>query len=129
MYPYLRNETEMEQFRNIYDVADKLFSKRTSSREKAADELAGIGKKAVRPLVYAIQCAIESSMSDDEIDALAQDVENILVKIGNSTLEDLDDFSTNEHCNIYINEFAQKVIFRINGLHGKDKRNICKHID
>ena len=78
MYPYLRNESEMDDFNNTFDIANKLFLRRKSSRQKAVDQLVELGKKVVRPLVYTLECGIQSDMSDEELDVLAEEVENIL---------------------------------------------------
>ena len=128
MYPYLRNESDEEEFNAIFDVACKLFSKRASTRNKAADKLAGMGKKAVRPLACTLERAIWKGMSDDDLEALTGDVEDILVKIGEDVLPDLEYFATAAICKMYINEFAQEAIFKVMGLEGNDKRKVCKHL-
>lgn len=128
MYPYLRNESEMDDFKNTFDIASKLFLRRKSSRQKAADHLVELGKKVVRPLVYALECGLQSDMSDEELDDLAEEVEKILMRIGEDVLPDLDDFSTNRSCNIYVNGFAQEAIFKVMGLAENDKRRYCKHM-
>lgn len=96
--------------------------------EKASDELVGMGKKAVRPLVYTLECAIHRDASDDELHELSMDVEDILVKIGEDALPDLEDFVTNGSCNMYVNEFAQDAIFKVMELEDEDKRKVCHHI-
>jgi hypothetical protein len=128
MYPYLRNESEMDDFNNTFDIASKLFLRRKSSRQKAADQLVELGKKVVRPLVYTLECGIQSDMSDEELDVLAEEVENILIRIGENALPDLEDFATNGSCNIYVNGFAQEAIFKVMGLAENDKRRFCKHM-
>jgi len=128
MYPYVRNESEADEFNAIFDIAGKLFSRRISDREKAAKKLDSMGRKAVRPLVYTLECGIQGDMHDDDFDALSEEVEDILIKIGKDTLPDLEDFVTNGSCNMYVNEFAQEAIFKVMGLEGKDKGKVCKHI-
>jgi len=128
MYPYLNDENNEREFDAIFDVTNKLLSKRKSIREKAAGDIVKNGKNAVRPLGYLLECCARSAMSDEELDALAEEVGNILVKTGTDALPDLKDFAENGDCNIYVNEVAQEIIFKIKGLDGKDKRNVCKHL-
>ena len=127
MYPYLRDESEQEEFNELFDISSKLFSKRKSTRQKAADELVAIGKKAVRPLVFTLHCEYVSDGSDEEFFSMCDEVEAILVRIGRDALPDLEDFATNEECVIPINEFAQDAIFAVMGLEGEDRKKVCHH--
>jgi hypothetical protein len=130
MYPYLRNESEREEFNEVFDVASRLFSKRRKTVEKAKTDLINLGKKAVRATVYTIECTICSDSFDelgDEIEEFAMEIEEILMGIGKDALPDLEDFATNGGCNIYVNEFAQEMIFKIMGLSGKARQKVCHH--
>lgn len=127
MYPYLRSESEQKEFHEIFDVASKLFSKRKSTRQKTAETLASMGKKAVRPLMFALHCEYVSDGSDDEYQELCEEVEAILVEIGEDALPDLNDLATNEHCLIPMSDFAQETIFIIMGLEGEEKQKVCHH--
>lgn len=127
MYPYLRNESEEEEFDATFDIAIKLFSRRESDRQKAADKLIRMGKKSVRPVICTIEYGIRSGMSDEDLDSLDNLVEDVVVRIGEEALPDLEDFATNGYCNIYVNEFAQEAIFKIMKLEGEDKRKVCNH--
>ncbi len=126
-YPYLKDESEQEEFNELFDISSKLFSKRRSTRQKAADELVNIGKKAVRPLVFALHCEYVSDGSDEEYISMCDEVEAILVRIGRDALPDLEDFATNKGCLIPINEFAQDTIFAVMGLEGEDRKKVCHH--
>lgn len=127
MYPYLRNESEQEEFHELFDIASGLFSKWRSKRQKAAEDLVKIGKKAVRPLMYVLHCEYVSDDSDEDYTKMCEEVEAILVKIGKDALPDLEDFATNEECLIPINEFAQEAIFAVMGLEGDDRKKVCHH--
>lgn len=128
MYPYMRDESEEDEFYDIVNVARKLFSERISVREKAAQTLVKIGKKAVRPLVYVLECGVSSDMSDEELNDFADEIENILVKIGENALPDLEDFAANEECTLYVNQCAQEAIFKVMGVEGEDAQKVCKHM-
>ena len=121
MYPYLKTEYEEEELKDILKIARLLFSKRKAKREIAEKELLKLGVKSVRPLVCTIELAIwDRDMSDWEIDECADDVSEIILKIGKDALPDLEDFASNGSCNIFVNEWAQEMIFKVLGLEGKE---------
>ena len=127
MYPYLITEDE-EEFNDILDIACLLFSQRRAKREIAEKELLKLGVKTVRPLVCTIELALrDRDMSDWEIDDHANDVSELILKIGKDALPDLEDFASNGSCNIFVNEWAQEMIFKTLGLEGKERQKICPH--
>jgi hypothetical protein len=128
MYPYLKTEDEEEEFKDILEIAWPLFSKRKAKREIAEKELLKLGVKSVRPLVCTIELALwDRDMSDWEIDEQADNVSDLIHKIGKGALPDLEDFASNGSCNIYVNEWAQEMIFKVLGLEGKERQKICPH--
>jgi len=65
MNPYLKNESEAEEFDNIVNIALKLYSRNTKTRQMAEKQLLAFGAKSVRPLAYTIELALwDKSMSD-----------------------------------------------------------------
>jgi len=128
MNPYLRNESEAEEFDNTVDVALKLFSGREKRRQMAEKKLLALGAKSVRPIAYTIELALwDKSMSDDDIDGLAEDVSDIILQIGKDALPDLDYLAANGSCNMYVNEWAQELIFKVMGVDGEEKQKACHH--
>ncbi len=127
MNPCIKIEDEKE-FDEILDLAQGLFSRRKTKRESAVNELVRLGTKAVRPLVATIEYAIwDHDMSDDEINAHAERVSEVILKIGKDALPYLEDFATSEECNLYVNEWAQDMIFRVMGLEGVERQKVCHH--
>ena len=55
-------------------------------------------------------------MSDWEVNAHADDVSELILKIGKNALPVLEDFASNGSCNIFVNEWAQEMIFMVLGL-------------
>ncbi len=124
---YLKNETE-EEFNEILDIALGLFSRRKAKRKNAENELVRRGTKAIRPLVYAIELAIQDhDISDDDLNEHADRVSEVILKIGKDALPYLDDFATGGECNLYVNEWAQETIFRVMGLEGEERQKVCHH--
>lgn len=58
MNPYLRNESEAEEFDNNVNIALKLFSRNTKTRQVAEKKLLTSGVKSVRPIAYTIELAL-----------------------------------------------------------------------
>ena len=128
MNPYLRNESEAEEFDNTVDVALKLFSRSKKKRQIAEKDLLTLGEKSVRPIAYTIELALwDKSMSDDDINERGEDVSDIILKIGTDALPDLNYLAINGSCNMYVNDWAQELIFKVMGLDGDEKQKICHH--
>ena len=128
MNPYLRNESEAEEFDNTVDVALKLFSRSKKKRQIAEKDLLTLGEKSVRPIAYTIELALwDKSMSDDDINERGEDVSDIIIQIGKDALPDLNYLATNGSCNMYVNEWAQELIFKAMGLDGDEKQKVCHH--
>lgn len=128
MNPYLKNESEAEEFNNTVDIALQLFSRRKKRRQMAEKELLTLGAKSVRPLAYTIELALwDHDMSDDDVNERAEDVSKIILQIGKDALPDLEYLSTNGSCNLAVNEWAQETIFKVMGLEGDEKQKVCHH--
>src|SRR3990172_2528917 len=127
MNPYLRNEKEAEEFDNTVDVALKLFSRSKKRRQMAEKDLLTLAVKSVRPIAYTIELALwDKSMSDDDINERAEDVSDIILQIGKDALPDLNYLATNGSCNMYVNEWAQELIFKVMGVDGEEKQKVRK---
>ena len=117
-----------EEFEEILEIAWPLFYQRKASCEIAEKELLKLGVKSVRPLVCTIELALrDRDTSDWEVDAHADDVSELILKIGKDALPDLEDFASNGSCNIFVNEWAQEMIFKVLGLEGEERQKICPH--
>jgi hypothetical protein len=128
MNAYLKNETEAEEFDKIVDIAMQVFSGRKNRRKIAEKQILALGAKSVRPLAYAIELALwDHSMDDDDIDGHAEDVSDIILKIGKDALPDLNYLATNGSCNIYVNDWAQELIFDVMRIEGEEKQKVCHH--
>jgi hypothetical protein len=128
MNSYLKDESEAEEFEKIVDISMQLFSGRINRRQMAEKQILALGVKSVRPLSYTIELALwDHSMDDDDIDGHAEDVSDIILKIGKDALPDLNYLATNGSCNIYVNEWAQELIFTVLGVEGEEKQKVCHH--
>ena len=128
MNGYIKDETEAEEFEKIVDIAMQVFSGRIKRRHMAEKQILALGAKSVRPLAYTIELALwDHSMDDDDIDEHAEDVSDIILKIGKDALPDLNDLATNGSCNIYVNDWAQELIFDVMGVEGEEKQKVCHH--
>jgi len=128
MNTYLKDESEAEEFEKIVDISMQLFSGRINRRQMAEKQILALGAKSVRPLAYTIELALwDHSMDDDDIDGRVEDVSDIILKIGKDALTDLNYLATNGSCNMYVNEWAQDLIFTVLGVEGEEKQKVCHH--
>jgi len=128
MNTYLKDENEAEEFDGIIDIAMKLFSGKKRRHEMAEKELLKLGAKSVRPLAYTIELTLwDHSMDDDDIDGRAEDVSDIILQIGKDALPDLNYLATNGSCNMYVNDWAQELIFKVMSVEGEEKQKACHH--
>lgn len=115
-----------KEFNEILDIAIRAVSRIKSRRAEASDELTLLGAKAVRPLVYVIECWLCSPhASDKDIDRCAERVAEVILKIGKPALPDLEDFAVGEQCNLYVNSWAQDMIFQVLELEGIERQEVC----
>ncbi len=128
MNPYLRNESEAEEFDNTVNIALKLFSRNTKTRQMAEKKLLTSGAKSVRPIAYTIELALwDKSMSDYDINERAHELSEIVLEIGKDALPDLEYLAINGNCNITVNSWAQELIFKVMGVEGEEKQKVCHH--
>ena len=128
MNPYLKNVSEAQEFDKTVDIALRLFSQRKKRRQMAEKDLLTLGAKLVRPIAYSIELALwDKSMSDDDIDEHAEDVSGIILQIGKNALPDLNYLATNGSCNMYVNDWAQELIFKVLCVKGEEKQKACHH--
>jgi hypothetical protein len=128
MNTYIKDESEAEEFDKIVDITMQLFSGRKNRRRMAEKQILALGAKSVRPLAYTIELAFwDHSMDDDDIDGRAEDISDLILKIGKDALPDLNYLATNGSCNMYVNEWAQELIFNVVGVEGEEKQKICHH--
>src|SRR3989304_9665570 len=128
MNPYLRNESEAEEFDNTVKIALKLFAKSKKRRQMAEKDLLTLGAKSVRPIAYTIELALwDKSMSDDDINERGEDVSDIILQIGKDALPDLNYLAINGSCNMYVNDWTQELIFKVMGVDGEEKQKACHH--
>ena len=124
MNPYLKNVSEAQEFDKTVDIALRLFSQRKKRRQMAEKDLLTLGAKSVRPIAYTIELALwDKSMSDDDIFERSDDVSDIILQIGRDALPDPNYLATNGSCNIYVNEWAQEMIFEVLGVKGEEEQN------
>jgi len=128
MNTYLKDESEAEEFEKIVDISMQLFSGRIKRRQMAEKQILSLGAKSVRPLAYTIELALwDHGMDDDDIDGRVEDISDIILKIGKDALPDLNYLATNGSCNMYVNEWAQELIFTVLGVEGEEKQKVCHH--
>lgn len=128
MNPYLRNESEAEEFDNTVNIALKLFSRNKKTRQMAEKKLLASGAKSVRPIAYTIELALwDKSMSDYDINERANELSEIVFEIGNDALPDLEYLAINENCNLTVTSWAQELIFKVMGVEGEEKQKVCHH--
>ncbi len=128
MNPYLRNESEAEEFDKIVNIALKLFSRNTKTRQVAKKKLLTSGAKSIRPIAYTIELALwDKSMSDDDINERAHELSEIVLEIGKDALPDLEHLAINGNCNLTVNSWGQELIFKIMGVEGEEKQKVCHH--
>ena len=128
MNPYLRNESEAEEFDNTVGIVLKLYSRNTKARQMAEKKLLAFGAKSVRPLAYTIDLALwDKSMSDADINDLAHELSEIVLKIGKDALPDLEYLAINENFNLTVTNWAQELIFKVMGVEGIEKQKVCYH--
>lgn len=128
MNPYLKNESEAEEFNDTVDIALKLFSGGRKRRQMAEKDLLTLGGKSVRPIAYTIELALwDKSMSDYDITERARELSEIVLEIGKDALPDLEFLAINENCNLTVTNWAQELIFNVMGVEGEEKQKVCHH--
>jgi len=126
-HPYLAGMS-LDDFLDGLDVAHGLLSHQYSTRERATEKLAAMGPPAVRLAAYTIEEVIcDRSATDDDIDQQMEVVAALVKRMGRDAAPVLDDLATNRHCNITVNDWAQRLLFEVLGLEGDARRRACHH--
>jgi hypothetical protein len=70
--------------------------------------------KAIKPLLYTVECYIaDSSRSEEQIDRRTDLVSDIIVQIGPKAIPTLIEIAHNGNVNFYINDLAREIIKKI----------------
>jgi HEAT repeat protein len=87
------------------------------NRKKKAEKVKKIlewGTKAIKPLLYTVECYIaDSSSSDEQIDRRADFASDVIVQIGPKAIPTLIEIAHNGNVNIFINDLAMWLIKKI----------------
>lgn len=121
-------EENLEEFNELFDLTHRALSRRSPHRDRALSDLLEAGPRAVRPLAYAIEVEIwDNSATDEDIDDRAEEVAGIVRRIGEAALPELESLMEDGDCNIYVNEWAQEMVFDVMGLEGVERQRVCHH--
>ena len=125
--PYMTEEN-LAEFNELFDLTHRALSRRSPHRDAALSALLEAGPGAVRPLAYAIEVEIwDNSATDDDIDDRAERVADIVRRIDEPALPELESLVEDGDCNIYVNEWAQEMVFDIMGLDAAGRQRVCHH--
>ena len=121
-------EENLDEFNELFDLTHRALSRRSPHRDAALSTLMEVGPRAVRPLAYAIEVYIcDRDTTDDEIDERAERVADVIKRIGEAALPELESLAGDGDCNIYVNEWAQEMVFDIMGLDAAGRQRVCHH--
>ena len=105
---------ELPEFNEIFEVAIALGIRNKKKKAEKVKKLLDWGTKAIKPLLYTVECYIASSSSSDEqIDKRADLASDVIVQIGPKAIPTLIEIASNCHVNIYINDLARWLIKKI----------------
>lgn len=77
-------------------------------------ELLDWGTKAIKPLLYTVECYIaDSSSTDDQIDRRADLAADVIVQIGPKAIPTLIEIAHNGNVTIFINDLARGLIKKL----------------
>jgi hypothetical protein len=126
-HPYLGG-VSLPEFREDLAIAQGLLSRRYEQRERATSKLLAMGPPAVRLAAYTIEEVIcDRDATDDDIERQMDIVSSLVRGMGRDSAPVLDDLATNGHCNIAVNDWAQRLLFEVLGLEGKARQKACHH--
>ena len=126
-----REEFESErEFDELFKVAMALKSSNNEKRDQSIDKLADVGEKAVRPVLYAVECDAAYCDDDPEVyDKFNNACFEVMRRIGEPTVPILERFITDENVDEMVNVFAQEAIFKVLDLDEEERKKICKHVE
>ncbi len=115
MYPYIRNEKELSDFHEVWSsICAYVWGKWKVKVEKGEKEILKLKIKAVKPLLYAIECEISNDKATDEdVDKVAEKVSRLIQKIGADAIPDVEYIANHPSANVYVNEFAKELCSKL----------------
>jgi hypothetical protein len=103
---------ELAEFNEIFEVAITLGIRNRKKKAEKVKKLLDWGTKAIKPLLYTVECYIaDSSSSDEQIERRADLVSDVIVQIGPKAIPTLIEIAYN--WNVNINELAKEIIKKI----------------
>jgi HEAT repeat protein len=103
---------ELPEFNEIFGVAITLGIRDKKKKAEKVKKLLEWGTKAIKPLLYTVECYIaDSSSSDEQIERRADLVSDVIVQIGPKAIPTLIEIAYNG--NVNINELAKEIIKKI----------------
>jgi len=103
---------ELPEFNEIFEVAITLGIRNKKKKAEKVKKLLDWGTKAIKPLLYTVECYIaDSSSSDEQIERRADLVSDVIVQIGPKAIPTLIEIAYN--WNVNINELAKEIIKKI----------------
>ena len=105
---------ELAEFNEIFEGAITLGIRNKKKKAEKVKKILDWGTKAIKPLLYTVECWIaDPSRSDEQIDRRADLVSEVIVQIGPEAIPTLIEIAYNWNVNIYINELAKEIIKKI----------------
>jgi hypothetical protein len=103
---------EQPEFNDIFEVAITLGIRDKKKKAEKVKRLLDWGIKAIKPLLYTVECYIaDSSSLDEQIERRADLVSDVIVQIGPKAIPTLIEIAYN--WNVNINELAKEIIKKI----------------
>jgi hypothetical protein len=103
---------ELPEFNEIFGVAITLEIRDKKKKAEKVKKLLDWGTKAIKPLLYTVECYIaDSSSSDEQIERRADLVSDVIVQIGPKAIPTLIEIAYT--WNVNINELAKEIIKKI----------------
>ena len=128
--PYKEDFESEKEFDDLFEVAMGLRSWIINHRNQSIEKLAGIGVKAIGPVLYAVECdAAHIDDTQEEYESFNNACFDVMRRIGEPAVTILERFITDEDVDEMVNLFAQKAIFEVLDLNEEEKKKICKHIE
>jgi HEAT repeat protein len=105
---------EQPEFDEIFAVAITLGIRNRKKKAEKVKKLLEWDTKAIKPLLYTVECYVaDSSSSDEQIDRRADLASDVIVQMGPKAIPTLIEIAHNGNVNIFINELAMWLIKEI----------------
>ncbi len=128
MHPY-PEDMEGEELSDIINMAKALCSHRQADRQAAADGLAALGARAIRPLAHAIEDALWHDVPDEVLYPLSARVTEVIAGWGEEAVPHLEAILLDDGWNMYMYDWAQETIFAVLGLERDEWWRACLHLE